>query len=323
MNKTEAVSEIEVVSESENNLRLLKKERKKGLKLWDNIFVISMLIIPLIIFINGWVFVNFNSILMAFQLPSGEWSLDSIRLVFEGFKGTTLDKDFAISTALINTGWWFLKSTITLPFQLLVAYFLYKKVTGYKVFQVILYLPSIVSAVAMASMFSSFVAPTGPLGEILSALGVSPVPKFLADSDYAMLTLMFYSTWLGWGGNMLLLGGALARIPLEILESARLDGAGTFREFTTFIIPLVWGTMSTLFILSMTGIFGEVGPVMLFTKGDYETATMGYWIYYKVSVGGVSAYNEVAAVGLLLTLIVVPVVMLIRWLIEKIPVVDY
>lgn len=311
------------VSEVEKNKELLRKEKKKGLKRWDNIFVITILIVPLIIFINGWVFVNFNSVLMAFQLPSGEWSLDSIRTVFEGFKGTTLDKDFAISTALKNTGLWFLKAVVMLPFQLLIAYFLYKKIRGYKTFQVILYLPSIVSAVAMASMFSEFVAPNGPLGVILKKLGVDPVPKFLADSDYAMITLMLYSTWLGWGGNMLLLGGALARIPLEVLESARLDGAGTFREFTTFIIPLVWGTMSTLLILTMTNILNEVGPVMLFTKGDYQTATMGYWIYYKVSVGGVSAYNEVAATGLFLTIVVVPVVMFVRWLIEKVPVVDY
>lgn len=314
---------FETMSEKERKLFIAKKAKNKRLNAWDRIFIICMLILPLITFINGWIFVNFNSVLLAFQLPTGEWSWESMRIVFENFKGSTLDKNFAISTSLINSGWWFLKSTISLPFQLLIAYFLYKKIAGYKVFQVILYLPSIVSAVAMASMFSSFIEPKGPLGIILTSLGVEKVPQFLANSRYAMPTLMFYSLWLGWGGNMLLLGGALARIPLEILEAARIDGVGPFREFISFIIPLVWGTLSTLFILSMTSIFGEVGPVMLFTEGLFKTSTLGYWIYYKVSVGGVSAYNEVAAMGLVLTITVVPIVMFIRWLIEKVPVVEY
>lgn len=298
-------------------------KKHSGLHLGDKIFVLTMLSIPLIIFINGWVFVNFNSVLMAFKLPSGEWSLDSFRAVFDNIKGTTLNKDFAIATALKNTGLWFLKSTLMLPFELLISYFLYKNIKGSKVFQVIFYLPGIVSGVAMATAFSNFIAPNGPFGQILLKLGVEKVPKFLANSDYAMPTLLFYSVWLGWGGNMLLLVGALARIPVEVLEAARIDGVKPFKEFTMFIIPLVWGTLSTLFILNMTNIFGEVGPVMLFTQGDFETATMGYWIFYKLQMGGVSEYNEVAATGLLLTAIAVPVVMTIRWLIEKVPVVDY
>ncbi len=298
-------------------------KKKKGLKTLDRVFVVVMLAIPIIIFLNGWIFVNFNSVLMAFQLPSGEWGMGSFEKVFINLTTQPLDKSFSILSCLKNTGLWFLKDTLMLPFQLLIAYFLYKRITGYKVFQVIFYLPAIIPGVAVASMFSQLIMPSGPFGLLLQSFGVTSVPDFLGDPNYAMGTLMVYSLWMGWGGNMLLLGGALARIPVEVLESARLDGANTFQEFTMFIFPLVWSTLSTLFILSMTTVFSNSGPVHLFTEGRNETATMGYWIFYKLKNGGAADYNEVAAAGVLLTLIAVPVIMTIRWLIEKVEVVDY
>lgn len=122
---------------------------------------------------------------------------------------------------------------------------------------------------------------------------------------------------------MLLLGGALARVPTEILESARVDGISTPREIVSMVLPLIWPTISTLLILQCTGIFSAGGPILLFTKGQYKTSTIGYWIFDKVAYQGASAYNEVAAVGLLFTVVGVPIIMFIRWLIERIPVAEY
>lgn len=89
------------------------------------------------------------------------------------------------------------------------------------------------------------------------------------------------------------------------------------------VVPLIWPTMSTLLILNLTGIFGAGGPILLFTKGAAKTTTIGYWIFDKIKYHGTAAYNEVSAVGLLFTLVGVPVILFFKWLIEKIPVVDY
>lgn len=122
---------------------------------------------------------------------------------------------------------------------------------------------------------------------------------------------------------MLLLGGALARIPVEIFESARLDGIGTFGEITKMVIPLIWPTMSTLLILQMTGLFSASGPILLFTGGEYKTSTIAFWIFAKVKYTGASAYNEVAAAGLIFTMIGVPIILGVRKLIELVPVAEY
>ena len=165
--------------------------------------------------------------------------------------------------------------------------------------------------------------PMGPLGVMLSNMGVNPVPEFLANSDYATWTIMFYTIWVGWGGHMLLLGGALARIPLEVIESARLEGITPGRELIQIVLPMIWPTLSTLLILQMTGLFSAGGPVLLFTRGAYDTATLGYWIFAKVKFNGASAYNQVSAAGLIFTAIGVPVILFVRWLIERVPSIEY
>jgi ABC-type sugar transport system permease subunit len=228
-----------------------------------------------------------------------------------------------LNTSIKNTFIYFIKDILMLPFHLLIAYFFYKKLAGYRVFQVIFYLPSIISGVAFSTMFSNFIALSGPIGVLLSSAGVNPVPEFLANSDYATATILFYTIWIGWGGNMLLLGGALARVPLEILESARLDGISPAKELIYMILPLIWSTLSTLLILSMTSLFIADGPILLFTRGKFQTATIGYWIFDRVYFQGVGAYNSVAAAGLVFTVIGAPIILFVKWLIERVPVVEY
>lgn len=278
-----------------------------------------MLALPVLHWIIFWFVVNINSILMAFQIPTGDWSLETMVIVFRGLSAGDSDLRIAIQ----NTFIYFAKDVIMLFFQLIIAYFFYKKIAGYKAFRILFYIPSIISGVAVANMFANFITPSGPVGIILSKLGVNPVPEFLADSAYATKTILLYTIWLGWGGNMLLFGGAFARIPTELIEAAKLDGITAFKEFIYLILPLVWSTLSTLLILNMTGLFAASGPILLFTRGAYRTTTIGYWIFDKVKYVGVSAYNEVAAAGLVFSCIGVPIIMFFKWLMERIPAVEY
>lgn len=310
----------------QNSVR--KKSSMKAAKRLDLVFICVMLAIPIVQWLIFWFGVNINSILMAFQNPMGEWDLISFKSVLNSLKD--VDSEWGLGLAVQNTLKYFSKDFCMLVLHLLIAYFFYKKIWGKRVFQVVLYIPSIISAVAMVEVFRNFIAADGPLGMIIQNIGekFDPefiVPAFLARSDTATPTIMMYTIWLGWGGNMLLLGGALARIPLEIIESARLDGIGTWKELFYIIIPLIWPTVSTILILMMTGLFTADGPILLFLKGEmlYKTHTIGYWIYCSVMGVGTAAYNQTAAAGLLFTAIGVPIIMLFRWLIEKVPVAEY
>ncbi len=287
----------------------------------DSRFVWTMLFIPIAHWLLFWLYVNFDSIMLAFKIPSGEWSTVSLQSVFLSLK----DGGSELNTAIKNTLLYFVKDTLMIPLQLLLAYFLHKKIKLYGFFRVMFYLPVLISGVAMVQLYSSMIAPSGPIGELLKELGVKPVPQFLADSRYATNAILIYTIWVGLGGHLLILSGALVRIPIDVLESARIDGVNNAQELLYFIAPLMWPTLSTLFILNLTGIFSAGGPILLFdsSKMDVKITTISYWIFDKIYAGDASAYNEVAATGLVFTLVGVPVIMFLKWLIEKVPQVEY
>ena len=256
---------------------------------------------------------------MAFQLPTGEWSAINFQVFWVQLTSPTGE----IFIALKNTLMWFgLSNFIVFPFTIMLNYFFFKKIPGYKVFRVLLFIPGLLSSVAISSMINRFAMPSGPLGVILNSLGVEDVPHFFGESDYANGAMVVYSLWLSWGANLLLLGGTFARVPQEVLESAQLDGCGPFRELVQLIIPMISTTLITMLILNCTGIFSASGPIILFTKGEFGTTTLAYWIFDNV-MRGAGNYNTVAATGLVFTAIAVPLIMTIRWLLEKIPVVEY
>lgn len=312
-----------------------KKTSKKQVKIMDTVFIVSILALPIAYFLVFWLYANLQSFAMAFQLPTGEWDTQFITWqgAFARFK-----EGGELWEALRNTFLYFAKDLIFLPFHVVVAYFLFRRVPGHRVWQVILYIPAMISGVVYVTAFKEFLGADGPIGTMIQKCIDAPgsfgkwfsskipeVPLFFKNPTYATPTILFYTVWLGWAGHMLLLGGAMARIPVEVLESARMDGVNTFQEIFIMIFPLLWNTLSTFIILQMTGIFSASGPILLFMGNSTQThgtMTLGYWLFIKVKYEP-SAYNEVAATGLLLTAVGVPVILAVRKLIEKIPTVDY
>ena len=296
-----------------------EKDKKKR-RLKRTLFIASILAIPIIHWLVFWLYVNFNSILLAFKLPNGNWSIETIRQVINELAEPSSD----LGIALKNTLSYFIKDVIMLFWQLIIAYMFYKKIAGYKFFRIVFYLPAIISSVTMVTMFRAIIGSEGVIAGLFERADMV-FPKLLRDSRYATKTIMFFTIWIGWGGEMLVLGGAFERIPAEVLEAAKLDGVSPVGELAKLIVPMIWPTISTLLILYATGLFNASGPIFLFgTKGSYETWTLSYWIFHKVLYGGSGQYNAVSAMGVLFTCIGVPIVMFVSWLFDKvIPAVEY
>ena len=296
-----------------------QKSSMASMRFHNRIFLICMLTIPIIHWLIFWLYMNFQSIIMAFRTPAGDWSF----LNFEVFWNQIISPTSEIILAIKNTFMWFgLQTFIIFPFTIALNYFFFKKIPGYKTFRILLYIPGLLSGVATAAMVKRLVMPNGPLGVILQELGMETVPLFFSNSQYANKAMVIYTLWHSWGANMLLLGGTFARVPQEVLESAKLDGCGPMRELVQLIIPMISATLITMLILKLTGLFSSSGPLILFTNGKYGTLTLAYWIWETVLEGS-GNYNTVAATGLVFTAIAVPLILTIRYYLEKIPVVEY
>ncbi len=290
------------------------------------IFIVSLLILPIIQWLVFWLYVNINSFVLAFQTPrTYEWTLSN----FQQFWNELTREGGTIGVAVKNTFGYFLLNIALMFLNLIVAYFFYKKIAGYKVFRIIYYFPAIISSVAMVAVFTAFIKPDGPLYSILKTLGITMNPEgLLNNSATATSTIMAYCVWTGFTTNVLLFTGAFARIPIELIESARLDGCGPMRELLQITVPLIWPTMSTLLIFSLTGIFSAGGPILLFDADNgYKTTTISYWIFSQVygsgAIGGSGSYGLVSATGLCFTAVSVPIILFVRWLVEKVPTVEY
>lgn len=295
----------------EQKKRSVRSEGFTRIRIRRSLFIIGMLSIAVINFLVFWLYVNFNSILMAFQMQTSKgliWTMDN----FERFFREVKIEDFQLGLAIKNSMLLYVTSTfISLPLSLLFAYYLFKKVVGANVFRVIFFLPSIISAAVLVTLFKYLVMPSGPLNEVLSMISGQEVAiEWVVDEQYSMFTILFYTVWTGFGGNIVMLTGAIHRIPEDVIEYGKLEGISMTRELFSIVIPLMWPTLSTLIICGTAGLFTASGPVLLFTEGQFGTMTLGYFIFDKVQAG---QYYYPSSIGLIFTVIGVPITLAVKW----------
>ncbi len=112
-----------------------------------------------------------------------------------------------------------------------------RRIHGGAGFRTLIYLPQAASYVAVALVWNLLLDPfAGPLDKMIRALGGSRI-YFLSDSSTAMLSIIAMSIWHNLGYFVLLLLAGLQSVPLELIEAAKVDGAGSFRRFIHVTIP--------------------------------------------------------------------------------------
>lgn len=292
------------------------KNSLKSRKMKKNLFLCTMLAIPVLHFFVFWLYVNIDSFTMAFQNAQGDfvgWA--NYKWYFTNLTSDrpAVDMLEALGNSVLA---WAFNLCVETPIALIISYFFYKKIAGYKLYRVILYLPSILSAVVMTSVFKSVIRSGGPLDTILQKLGAEPIPKLLYDSRYAMKTILVYNLWSGFGVNLILFTGAMERIPKDVVEYGLLDGLTPAKELLRITIPLIWPIISTTLLLSVSNIFSSGGPILLFTKGEYGTMTIAYSMFQQYYFYG--QLTRAAAIGTIFTVVGVPIVLFSRWLLSKI-----
>ena len=288
-------------------------------QLRKNLFVVGMLSVAMIHFLVFWLYVNLSSILMAFKnvtLEGTKWGFGNFKIMFDSFANPASE----LRGAFVNTMIFFsINLLVKLPLTFLCSYFLYKKIKFYKYYRFVFFLPSIISAVVLTSLLKYMVNPGGPIPKLYEILCGRESPLFLADSDYALGVIIFYTIWSGFGVNIILFQGAMSRIPPEIIEAGKIDGVGMTRELFQIVMPLVWPTISTVVILAFVGLFSSSGEILLFTKGLYDTYTISYWIFEMVQgVKGTVKLEDASTVGIFFSAIALPIVLLVKRGLEKV-----
>ena len=297
---------------------------KKQQKIKELLCIWSILIIPLINLCIFWVYGTAQSIPIAFEHRFNDGTL---KYDFSNFKyiiATFSEPDSILLQALLNTlTYWSIGFFFMMPTCFLMAFFLYKKIAGYKFFRLVFFFPSIISSVIIASFFKYIVGPGGQLPYLWEKFfGVKDV-LFLADSTYAFSTMIFYNIYTGLTGFLLYWLSAYARLPEEIMEAGRIDGLTALGEFWYIAIPLILPFYATMALLNVTGILDAGGAALLLTGGAYGTYDIGFYLYKYTVSGTLNDQGISGAVGLLKGVIILPIALLINRVVNKIETVEY
>jgi multiple sugar transport system permease protein len=161
---------------------------------------------------------------------------------------------------------------------LLVALLLNQKVTGIRVFRTIFYLPSLISGVAVAIVFSwLFSHRFGIINFLLGKLGIAG-PNWLGDPNTVLWTLLLMSLW-GTGAGAVIFLASLQGVPQSLYEAAELDGASTLRKFWHITLPLISPVIMFSVITGVIGTFQTFTISYLMTGGGPAYSTLFYLLY--------------------------------------------
>lgn len=289
----------------------------------DLYFCLAMLAIPFANWLVFWLWPNWQSLVMAFQIPGQEgFTLYNFTRYLSQFADpiTAPDRWLEVRNTFL---FFFLGIFVNTPFVLVISYIMYKKVYGYKIYRVMFYLPSIIGGTIMTMVFRSFCDVGGPVEHIFTFLGI-PFDEWLGlfgRADTALGLLIFYGLWTSIGSNMIVWTATMSRIPTDVVESARLDGVGFFREFFQIVIPMIWPMLTTMIVFAMVGLVGSGGSVLLFCPDTPGTSNIGYYILRHTLNAGLSnngSLNYPAAVGFLFSALNLPLVFGTKALMDRI-----
>ena len=296
-----------------------KKKRVLRGKHKDLIFYTLMMLFPVAQFCVMYIGVNFNSILLAFKKidtmsNTYTWTFANIRGAFELFTTSPVLLSAAKNSLLAYVVLTFLGT----PLGLIFSYYIYKKLPMSNAFRVILFLPSIISGIVMVTIFQFFVERAIPA--FASQLFGVKMKGLLENPGSRYATIIFYNLWVGFGTSVLMYSNGMSGISQEIVESAHLDGATGLTEFWKITLPMIYPTLSTFLITGIAGLFtNQIALYSFYGGGAPENLqTYGYYLYMKTkNAASDSEYTLLAAMGLLLTVVVVPLTLGVKWALEK------
>lgn len=148
----------------------------------------------------------------------------------------------------------FISVPLSVLFALVVAAMLSGSRRGLGLYRSVYYLPSLMGgSVAIAMLWREIFGPNGLVNELLALVGING-PSWISRPEYALYTLIILHIW-QFGSPMLIFLAGIKQIPVDLLESAAVDGAGRVRRFLLITIPLLSPLIFFNLVLQMINSF--------------------------------------------------------------------
>jgi ABC-type sugar transport system permease subunit len=142
-------------------------------------------------------------------------------------------------------------------------------------YRTVIFAPVVMSVLVAALLWKFLLDPNwGLINGILSHVGLGSLTRiWLGDTRTALLAVTVATIWHGIGLWVVLISAGLERIPVELFEAARIDGANDRQQFLDITLPLVWTVLANLIILWVIQAMQTFAFVFVMTKGGPINAT--------------------------------------------------
>ncbi|HUQ43892.1 MAG TPA: sugar ABC transporter permease [Candidatus Limnocylindria bacterium] len=218
-----------------------------------------------------------------------------------------------ISTLVNSLLWVVLLPTLTVGLGLLIAVIV-DRVRYESVAKSVIFMPLAISATA-AGVIWFFMYLWQPPGEpqigtlngALDTVGAGPF-DFRATDDFKFNTIMLVivMAWMWTGFAMVIISAAYKGISRELLEAARVDGAGEWQVFKGIVWPLLMPTMAVITTTMIITALKAFDLIYVMTGGQFDTSVIAFEMYRQV---GFNQLGRSAAVAVILLIAIVPVML--------------
>ena len=174
-------------------------------------------------------------------------------------------------------------------------------------------IPQFISLLYVSKMF----AKNGIVNGFLMSMGwITEALPFWEDPTWARVTVILINIWIGIPHLMLITTGILMNIPQDLYESARIDGANAWQQYSKITLPYMLFVTGPYLLTSFTGNMNNFNVIYLLTGGaptnpaaSSAAGTVGYtdllitWLF-KITQGAESQYYLASVVGILVFVVV-------------------
>lgn len=174
-------------------------------------------------------------------------------------------------------------------------------------FRVAIFTPVMLPMVVVALLWSFVYNPDfGLLNAALTELGLQEWTRvWLGDEQTALLAICVVSGWVFAGFYMTIFYAALRQVPSEVVEAARLDGAGEWSIFWRVRVPIIRNAIEVAVLLCVTGGFQSFDLFYVMTNGGPFHATEIPTTYLVQAVFRTGEVGYGSAMAVILTIVVV------------------
>lgn len=239
--------------------------------------------------------------LLNFYYPFTNWSAYHSSISFTGLSNfrSVIDDGSLLRSLRTTVLYAVLAALFQNVFGLVLALLLEEDTRFNRLFRAAFFLPVLISALATGYVFQALLNQDGALNHMLG----TDIP-WLGSTTWTLIVVTLIHGWKWMGLSMLIYLAGLKGIPGDMLEAARLDGAGPWRTFRWVRWPMLAPAVTFNVTTALVGSMNTFDIVQATTGGGPAASTEVFNIY-MFRIFGEGLYAQASAMSLVLFLVVV------------------